>query len=472
VRTDPDSLACYSAPVHGCSNHGTDLAPEFERCLDPVYMRSAFMRNLPECVSGAWTIVACEIHHPRYKTYLLPASRGRSNLSVVYYLRGQHTATAVLTLRILHARIYFGSLAEREYQHRQSTGAGSVGFVAELGLLYWRFPEDPALPWLSDLVDPKRVVRHWPDAVVDRSGASAGLEVTVVNYRPEVRCTLSYSWRSCTGEHRPRLYAKSYAAAEGPAIYERMAIIHANSRAGGFLTAEPLAYDDDRKVIWQACLHGSALSLHNVYPDVTGGIARGLAALQATELPGLTLLTQTAYLQEAQKKLQKLQHAFPGHAASLLALGQRLQTTAPSLGDMICTTLHGDFHIGQLLRCDERIALFDFDELQRGDPLVDLANFLADVHYHAGKRSARIWQTLLVRDYAAAVDWPVEPRRLAWHLAIQHLTRAYRAYIQQSHDLHKRVADTVATALQVLQPDVPSSSQGQRLEILSGTRHG
>ena len=73
--------------------------------------------------------------------------------------------------------------------------------------------------------------------------------------------------------------------------------------------------------------------------------------------------------------------------------------------------IHGDFHIQQLLLLDDkRIALFDFDELAIANPLLDVANFCADLY----TGDAKIGGTSgAKRAYSAPSFWPI-PARALW----------------------------------------------------------
>lgn len=90
--------------------------------------------------------------------------------------------------------------------------------------------------------------------------------------------------------------------------------------------------------------------------------------------------------------------------------------------------LHGDFHAGQILVSGEGLGLVDFDRTVRGDPLRDLATFVA--HLEAGCVEERIPSAVsaaaeegLVEGYRAA-GGRVDPDRFAWQCAAALIRRA------------------------------------------------
>ena len=77
-------------------------------------------------------------------------------------------------------------------QERVLRPAARSTHLPELDLVVWRFPEDPRLTALPDLVTPRRAAGTLPPVVRDVLGLQAGAEprVTVVRYQPEASVTL------------------------------------------------------------------------------------------------------------------------------------------------------------------------------------------------------------------------------------------------------------------------------------------
>ena len=110
---------------------------------------------------------------------------------------------------------------------------------------------------------------------------------------------------------------------------------------------------------------------------------------------------------------------------------------------------HGDFHAGQVGIDRQRIVLFDFDEFALGDPLEDLAAFVTRLPA-AGAPAE--FGTLLVAAYAQAAPEQFSRRRLHWHLALQMLLQASRAFVFQVEGWRAELERRLACAEALIAP--------------------
>ncbi|OAI08718.1 aminoglycoside phosphotransferase family protein [Methylomonas methanica] len=414
---------------------------QFAPLLDTELMVSALQRHLPECLAGDWQITGCEIQHPRYKTYRLAENRERSFLSLVYHLRGRRLPSAIADQRILYARAYLGQRSHQAFAEAQASGEKAI-HLAELGMVGWRFPNDPAMPWLAQLMDSREI----PEL-----GQQPVSAIEIVNYRPEIRCTARYRFAVSEVEPARVVYGKTYADERGQTIYNNLRTLQRQFQsATAFVMPEALAYTADRRTLWLEGLQGQALAELDFATGVaekTPALANALAAFHQLTPPSLPVVTLQQQLQEWQKKADKLSHAYRAIQPALAALLNELRQTRPEFE--MPGLIHGDFHIDQLLVLPNgRLALFDYDELALGDPLQDLANFAADLYnypYPIAETDPLV--RLLFTAYSAANHGQTDPQRFAWHLRGQLLTRAYRAFIQQKSAAPQRVADFIALAL-------------------------
>ncbi|NOV29076.1 phosphotransferase family protein [Methylomonas sp. ZR1] len=417
----------------------TNPLAQFAPLLDGDLMAAALQQHLPECRAGDWQVTGCEIQHPRYKTYRAAENRERSLLSLVYHLRGRHPAKMTAEQRILYARAYLGNRSQQAYTEAQANGERAI-HLAALGMVGWRFPDDPAMPWLADLMDSRQI------AELGQLPISA---IEIVNYRPEIRCTARYRFAASETEPARVVYGKTYADERGREVYTNLQALQLQS-AAAFVMPEALAYDADSHTLWLEGLQGQMLT----ELDFTAGVAEkiptlahALAAFHQVTPPPLPVVTSQQQLKEWHKKADKLSHAYPAVQPALTGLLNELRQDCPEFE--VLGLIHGDFHIDQLLVLPNgRLALFDYDELALGDPLQDLANFAADL-YNYPYPLATIDQLVqqLFTGYAAANHNQIDPQRFVWHLRGQLLTRAYRCFIQQKPEVPQRVADFMALAL-------------------------
>ena len=429
---------------------------------DPTHMQAVFQAQLPGFAHGCLEITRCTVLHAFHKTYLRNWPGEKAVLAVAYRLEIHDPISGVDAPQIVYARAYQGersrpafyaSLQRRLERPRWGT---ALAHLADLDMLVWGFPNDPALPQLPDVVDPARVRRHLPYAQLPSALSGphdiGHMALTVVNYRPETRCTVRYDLHWGAPEQTLTLWGKTFADERGAGIYSRMAALWQrwDTTHAGFRVARPLAYDAATRTLWQAGLPGTSLlpRLDTSAPATwSAAIARGLAEIHAGDVTGLVRITAADQVAEAHKKAARLARAFPEHAAALDAILGSLGEHAAAVADAPERMIHGDFHIGQLLAQDGALACVDFDELALGDPLQDLANFVVDLHGQ-GLAPALVaaLSAELIAEYRAAVPWAVPQARLDWHLRMQWLTRAYRTLVQHKPAPAATVGDAIAAA--------------------------
>ncbi|MDX2032217.1 MAG: phosphotransferase [Blastocatellia bacterium] len=436
---------------------------EFAAFTDAEQMRAIFQDNLPGCARGPFKIVGCKVMHTSLKTFLKEQSRRKSHLSALYRLELVDAANGRKLEQLLYAKTYLDHRSRAEFlrnlnaRHSETKFHVSLAHLPELDTVVWCFPNDPALPLLADAVNPDLAIRHLPYELLPEAWNAQekirDLRVEIVNYRPEIRCLAKYHLTSAvTGESAP-LFGKTYGDGLGEAIHQRMVALREGAgeeRPEAFRIARPLGYKPSTRTVWMEALTGASL-IERVLGGREAGLmhrtAAGLVAFQQASLTIANRATQAAHLEEAEKKTAKLEGSFPERARPVRDLLRRLQETAASFPPSTETLLHGDFHIDQLRVCGDRLALFDFDELCLGNPLQDVANFLADLH--ARDLDPALTESLskeFLAAYQALAPWEVSAERLHWFFSLQLLTKAYRAYWQQKDNLETIIERCVAQA--------------------------
>lgn len=418
----------------------SQVAANFRMLLDPEAMRALFAARLPAFSDGNVAITECEIQHPRYKTYLNPQSRDKAWIALAYHLR---TDGAESDRAILYAKAFLGSRGRDEYElarERMGAARDRLWYFEDLGLFGWTFPDDPALPQLPALLD--RSVMTERLAGLTGGSPAPIVRVDIINYRPELRCTLRYRLDGEAGA--ATIYAKTFADQRGAEISRRITTIGAaTTSASDFVIAPVLAHEADSDTLWFLGLQGTP-ALNELTDAKAESLMRklavALAGLHRRQLDGLEPVDVDQQWLDLKKKAAKLSLGLPRASADVMNLLGELERSRPHAG-VPSVLLHGDFHIQQLLcLADGRLALFDFDELAFGDPLQDLANFAADLYGQAlGDPRVDTWIEALLDGYRGAAPNPFDPARFDWHFKAQLLTRAYRAFIQQKPDLQHRL---------------------------------
>jgi hypothetical protein len=267
-------------------------------------------------------------------------------------------------------------------QDRASRGAGRSAYLRELDLVVWRFPEDPRLPTLPALVSPRLAARIMPPAVRDLLGSSPGDEVrtTVVRYQPEVSATLRFE---VDRDGAPTVFAKHLADRTATTIASRhQALWSASDPPPELRIAEPLAADPVRGVLWTRGVSGHPLAETvdpDQLPDATASLGAMLAALHASSVHVTQDVVVDDLLTEAQSKAAKLARAHPVIASVVTHLvAATTRRRGDAVNERVCT-LHGDFHLAQLVSSARGPVLVDLDSMMHGPPEVDLAEFLVEL---------------------------------------------------------------------------------------------
>lgn len=432
------------------------LVAGFAHLLRPERAKDLLLRFVPEFREDRLQIHGCEILRTQFKTFAKPSSQAKTVLSLCYKLScvAQHEQQAREHMLVLKAfregrsKSAFAGYAAPPLPARQN----AVGHIPALDALYWFFPNDPELPHLREVFDPQLVKKYLPyeklPATIDQPNKIAQLERNIVHYYPEQRCTSRYELLAGTQSQSTFIYGKTLKHDHARNLYERMRRMEEISRAWqeGFAIAPALGYNEIAKTIWTAALPGKkfALALNRSTEDVLlKHVAKGLARLHQSEIAIDAEVDCNTHLPELEKKIDKLNAAFPDlceHTSRLLA---ELRTTAPRASDLPVRLLHGDFQLHQLVVAENRIALFDFDEMALGDPMLDLASFMVDLWLHDPER-AETRERIFYRNYCSHVAWEVSPARLQWYLKLHCLTKAYR---ELTYRLHQPALDRTVDQL-------------------------
>lgn len=387
-----------------------------ETCLDVGAMRA----HLQAALATHGEIAAVRITKARRS-----ASRHRDpNPLVLCY------EIALRTGATLHC---YGKL----YRNGASALAGQGGralHLPQLDVLLWPWPADPGLPQLEALMRPQATQPIWGETAQ---------RVQALRYEPERRATLRY-----TRDDNAVLYAKTYGDARAPAVYRRFAWAWAAAQqtTDAPLVARPLEGGDAEHTVWQEAASGAPLlQLLNATncTDWIGPLARAIAAIHAAPvaLAGVSPRTMTHWLTEVGRRRKKIGRVLPELAGRADATASAIERAAAHVPDYAPTVIHGDFHPDQVWFDGQRIVLFDFDEFALGDPMEDLAEFIVKLPVGAAPspsnaRLAALW----LGAYAQIAPHLFCQQRLAWHMAVQQLLQASRAFVFQVADWRGEVA--------------------------------
>jgi Ser/Thr protein kinase RdoA (MazF antagonist) len=378
---------------------GVGDLPVLERALSSAAMLECFQRFLPPRDANVW--VRCDIERVSFR----PGKSSR----VLYRLWEAGEVDGQGTPGYFYCEFLPAKRSLRRYLDlRERTDRGRpTGFVAELDMIYWRFPADPRLGQLAGV---------W------REGTWS-----VVTYTPTMGGVLSGTYG---GE---RTIVKLFHDDR----VERVADVMRALAAAGVAVPRVLHADAARRLLVLEYVPGigfwSDPGVH-LQRDVMAAMARQLAALHETQLDAGTR-TALEPVPHAAREWARFLEASAELSAAFPELEPRLERLAKMLGSVPAESapalLHGDFHPAQFLVDGGTPRLIDFDNVCLGDPMYDLARFASHLYYKGEvfRRPLREIEAAVSAFRSAYVTSGKRfaPSRWFWHLSVSLVAkRAHR----------------------------------------------
>lgn len=411
-----------------------------DTCTDPAAMRGLLQSQLPGFADGHLCIDALRVSKARRNTSL---RRNPCPITLCYELQVSDRLRGHAGTQMLYAKVFRTGLAEPFYRQQDQGRLTQPAFgqalvhLAELDMVLWALPNDPGLPQLRTLLDPAQARSVLPWAALGAAPAEFGpARVELLRYEPERRATLRYTLAGDDGVPTHTLYAKTFCDKQAQGIerhfeyFWQLACTDVNAPR----VAQPLGYCDATQTVWQAPATGTPLLRSfeaNDAETLLGSVARALALLHGAPLePGAGATPRSAahWVAEARRRQTKIGRVDPALAARVGRLADAIAAHAQGQTTRPLSLIHGDFHPEQVWVHQGRIVLFDFDEFTLGDPMEDLAAFVLKLE----QAGVATWLTAtLIEQYATCAPARFDQRSLDWHLTVQSLVQASRAFVFQ-----------------------------------------
>lgn len=424
----------------------------FRRFTDPGAARELLQKSIPDLSPTQSTITRCTVEYCRHKLSVKPHLQHQASLLICYRLQVSSRTTEKIREQFIYIRAYLDGRSEREFDNFNKPGVAgrtpqpAVAHLRELDAIAWRFPDDPRLVHLSNVVDVSKVTRHLPyrdlPPGLDCAGDIRDIKLQVVRYKPEHHCLSRYEiqWGPTTAPRTTALYGKTFPDERALDVHRGLAHFYQRFErdAKHLVTARPLAYGDAVHTVWQTEVQG--VSLVNTidwtsYEHHMQLAVRGLASIQTSDLTSATTIAIDDYVREIEKKATKLRQLSSRCQVrtSIDRFIEWMKRHAPTGASLQNRLIHGDFQLRQLLLADGRLAIFDFDDLACGDPLSDLAEFIVDLHFYGfDPQLVQASVTSFYRCYESMVSWDTSMERLDWHVRTQFLDKAYHLFTSQA----------------------------------------
>ena len=310
--------------------------------------------------------------------------------------------------------------------------------VPELDLVLWTFPNDPKLEVLGPALDPEAVRATLAGLPVPGGNGSrwqlGAIETTLVRYIPRKRCVVrcAIEWRREPAAGSPRaiqqqVYAKVYDDVNfGARVFAVQRALSAAAQADKrwLRIPEPLLHDAPLQTLWEMAIPGQhlAASAAEVTPATTAMVGRGLALLHVAHLPVRERLTLEDELEKTRQQARLMVQVHPDLEPAVRSLEAKLEAVLPQLPRLPLVPSHGTFELNHLLYDGRQASLVDFDHMVLADPLYDVANFIADLHYLAAQGGLPADRAVLLGDafyeaWNAMVPWGKRDAVLDWYVA-------------------------------------------------------
>lgn len=344
-----------------------------------------------------------------------------------------------------------------------------ITFWRDLNMILWVFPEDPDLETLPQAVAPdfvrKQVEANLSAFGIPTNGFANGqgawrcseFYYDRVKFMPRKRCVLRYHVNlidPAGKAHEKTFFCKVYNNGNSRyhfdmlnSAYEQLTV-----KSAAVNIPRPLLHFDGLHTFWQEEWPGSALlDVIDRYDwqDIFKKIALVLAAFHRSPANGFDPAPDLTVIKDkAEEDGAKLLRVWPQQQALVGKVLDLLNATKDDFDkqEMPQVPIHGACRIEQMLARGNELALVDFDAITLGDPIHDLAEFIASLQYMGltqglpTERIAVATETLY-HSYAEQVPWQCDRRRIGWYALAFLMTKFYSS----TKNLERRALQNLGT---------------------------
>jgi len=257
-------------------------------------------------------------------------------------------------------------------------------FIPGAQLIVHAFPLDPVLPSLIDAADPpamkEALHRIWqPQRLRVRR-----VRIETLSYTPEQRAALEYEVfveDKDTGAPRSRRLVGKLDVRGSPARQFAGHWAVWRRTLGRVSIAPPAGYLAVMGLTLQEFVSGVRLSDiagAGAFLDQMRAAARAIAVVHSLNLPMRSERGLEKEMGVVKRWIGLLTGLRPARAKSLRRLGERLHSELAERMRMTAT-VHADFHLANVLADGDRVTIIDWDQVARGDPMIDVGRVLASL---------------------------------------------------------------------------------------------
>ncbi len=311
---------------------------------------------------------------------------------------------------------------------------GKVVALGPFDVELYHFPNDRRLRGLRKFAGRERAAEVW-QTWIDNDEPGLSLEAEslrrgLLRYVPEQKWIIQLQGR-CTATHsnevvKRAISVRSSAIENCRALQRRARDLRRASRVedGAFRFQKPVALDEEHGLLAMRWVWGNALVdllRQNPVNAVMERVARGLNALHNTPLEHLDVIKAYQRITMLRHVTDDLCAGYPRQAGAVNHVISGALTSVPAIPTQRAT-LHNDFHWNQIRGRLDRMTLLDLERCQLGDPLIDVATFVAEINmlpHRSGtgvtSEDARLWIKAFVEAWGGVTGAPIDAARLRWY---------------------------------------------------------
>ncbi len=261
---------------------------------------------------------------------------------------------------------------------------------------------DEALPSLAQALDPDAAAAALNMALAahPRYANTTLRSISVTRYKPGRRCLLEYGMELADGTEAV-LIGKVRRKRSGIKDFNLVGAIYgAGMREGGadgIATPEPVAHVESLHLWLQRKVAGAEASALIGGPrgrEVARRAAEAAYKIHCTEVPPRFSHSMMDELEILFERLEQVVLLHPDWQERISALKRKAWVIAQSLGARPLCGIHRDYYADQLIVDDRQVWVIDFDLYCKGDPALDIGNFIAHITEQALRVTgdATAWQ--------------------------------------------------------------------------------
>lgn len=406
--------------------------------------------SLPCFQDGTCEIVSCRVMQTRRRISRRLLECGGAWLGVVWRLEVRSIASGAVGEQWLYAKAHTLGTGPAAWQASRAAARVAPRFGAPIAylpakeLVVWAVPNDPALVRLPTFLDGRALIGHLPPGL--DPDPSTRVRAKIVRHEPEEHCTARFE--ALRDGHVKVFYGKCFGDGRWRDARDGLDMLWLQGARDrqAFLVGQPLGASPALGAIWQAEVAGRPLS-EALATANSARVAQLAAALHRFQAEGPRQGRRETFaesIESARKWRKKLVLAEPALADDAAAVLEILAGEPPLDGEAV--TVHGDFHIDQMLWTGERIALFDYDSLALGSPCRDLADCVSQL---LCREETGPWVEVarrLITAFRKSAPRRMHDEELEWHLRLMLMRKAYSCFVRSRQGWQQAATRALALA--------------------------